>query len=96
MGGSPPAFGQADNQPLVEALVDLYAATFGVPRDQVRQAAHWRAEAMRYSDRWVNDGRAAGSPLLAQVEAELRKSYAALLAVVSLRRPAPEPVPVQS
>ena len=89
-------FGQADNQPLVEALVDLYAATFGVPPAQVQAAAYHRAEAMRYSDRWVNEGRAAGSPLLGQVEAELHKSYAALLAVVSRRQSSSVPTHVQS
>ena len=88
-------FGQADNQPLVEALMDLYAATFAVPREQVREAAYRRAEAMRYSDRWVNDGHLAGSPLLAQVQAELVKSYAALGAVVGVRQRASEAVPAQ-
>ena len=79
-------FGQADSQPLVEALIDLYAATFRLPRERVRDAAHWRAEAMRYSDQWVNESKASSSPLLAQVEAELLKSYTALRAAV-------EPVP---
>ena len=75
-------FGQADNQPLVDALVDLYAATFRVPPERVHEAAYRRAEAMRYSDRWVNESRASDSPLLAQVEAELLGSYTALRAVV--------------
>jgi hypothetical protein len=75
-------FGQAANQPLVEALADLYAATYSVPRERVREAARLRAEAMLYSDRWVNEGRAPGSPLLAQVRAELERSYAALRAAV--------------
>ena len=89
-------FGQDDNQPLVEALVELYAATFGVAPADVHEAAYRRAEAMRYSDRWVNEGRAAGSPLLGQVEAELVKSYVALLAVVSRREGAAQPVTVSS
>ena len=75
-------FGQAENQPLVEALADLYSSTYSVPRERVRPAAHHRAEAMLYSDRWVNEGRAPGSPLLAQVRAELERSYAALRAAV--------------
>ena len=87
-------FNQAENQPLVDALVDLYAATFRVPPAQVREAAFRRAEAMRYSDRWVYEGRVPGSPLLGQVEAELRKSYAALLAVVSQRQATSLPVAV--
>jgi hypothetical protein len=89
-------FGQADNQPLVEALVDLYAATFGVSPAEVHEAAFRRAEAMRYSDRWVNEGHAASSPLLGQVESELVKSYAALLAVVSRRHTAAQPVSVSA
>ena len=78
-------FAQADNQPLVTALEDLYAATFGVPPAEVHEAAYRRAEAMRYSDQWVRDGCVSGSPLLGQVESELQKSYAALLAVISGR-----------
>ena len=89
-------FGQAENQPLVDALVDLYAATFGVSPADVHEAAYRRAEAMRYSDQWVNDGRAAGSPLLGQVETELVKSYTALLAVISRRERAAQPATVSS
>lgn len=76
-------FGRAENQPLVNALTELYAATYGVEPARVREAALRRAEAMIYSDRWVNEGRVAGSPLLARVEAELLKSYAALRAAVA-------------
>ncbi len=75
-------FLQADLQPLVEALVDLYAATFRLPRERVRDAALHRAEAMRYSDRWVNDGKTSGDALLAQVEQELVMSYTALRVAV--------------
>ena len=85
-------FGQADSQPLVEALLDLYVATFRQPRERLRQAAFRRAEAMRYSDRWVNESKASDSPLLAQVEAELFKSYSALRAAVEAA-PAGAPVP---
>ena len=75
-------FGQSDSRPLVEALIDLYAATFRLPRERVYEAAFRRAEAMRYSDRWVNESKASGSPLLAQVESELLKSYTALRAAL--------------
>jgi hypothetical protein len=75
-------FLKEDSQPLVEALVGLYAATFRLPRERVYEAAFRRAEAMRYSDRWVNGSKASGDPLLAQVEAELLKSYTALRAAV--------------
>jgi hypothetical protein len=88
-------FNQPENQPLIDALVDLYAATFGVPRAQVQEAAFRRAEAMLYSDRWVHEGRVPGSPLLDQVEAELAKSYAALLAVISRRQAVGVPVPAR-
>jgi hypothetical protein len=75
-------FGQAENQELIEALTNLYATTYQVSPDSVRQAAYHRAQAMACSDRWVNDGRAENSPLLEQEEAELIKSYAALRAAV--------------
>jgi hypothetical protein len=63
---------------LTRALEDLYVATFRLPREQVHEAADHRSEAMRYSDRWVNGSKASGDTLLAQVEAELFKSYTAL------------------
>jgi hypothetical protein len=75
-------FGQPNNLPLVEALAALYAATYSVPREQVLAAAEHRARAMLYSDRWVNDGRVPGSPLLGQVRAELERSYGALRAAI--------------
>ena len=75
-------FLKEDSQPLVEALIDLYVATFRLPRERVYDAAFRRAEAMRYSDRWVNGSKASGDPLLGQVEAELIKSYTALRAAL--------------
>ncbi len=71
-------FGKSDNQELIDAVADLYAATFRVPKDKVRDAAQHRALAMVHSDRWVNEGRVADSPLLAQEEEELFQSYKAL------------------
>jgi hypothetical protein len=71
-------FGKTENQALVDALADLYAAVYGVEAGRVRQAAYHRAQAMIYSDRWINEGRVADSPLLTQVESELLKSYTAL------------------
>jgi hypothetical protein len=84
-------FGQADSRPLVEALIELYSATFHQPRERVYDAAFHRAEAMRYSDQWVAESKASGSPRLAQVEAELLKSYTALRTAVA---PAPAGVSV--
>lgn len=88
-------FLKEDKQPLVEALIDLYALTFRLPRERVYDAAFHRAEAMRYSDRWVNESKASGHPLLAQVEAELVKSYTMLRAAVE-GGPAPAGVPAAS
>jgi hypothetical protein len=79
-------FGQTDNQPLVEALTDLYAVVYGVEPARVREAAYRRAQAMIYSDRWVAQGCTANSPLLDQVEQALIKSYTALAEVVRVGR----------
>src|SRR5574341_1603837 len=68
-------FGQTENQELVDALVDLYVAAYRVDREWVLEAAYHRAQAMVYSDRWVNEGKESGSALLRQVEDELVKSY---------------------
>jgi hypothetical protein len=56
----------------------LYAVLYGAEPGQVQDAAYHRAQAMVYSDRWVNEGRVGNSPLLTQVEDELIKSYTAL------------------
>ncbi len=71
-------FGNAENQELVDALTNLYAEAYGVERANVKEAAALRAKGMLYSDRWVNAGRPADSPLLAQEEEALYQSYLAL------------------
>ncbi len=71
-------FGNPENQELVDALTALYAEAYGVEPAKVREAAHHRALGMLYSDQWVNAGKPADSPLLAQEEEALHKSYAAL------------------
>ena len=76
-------FGKSDHPELINALADLYAATFCVPRERVRDAAYHRALAMVHSDRWVSEGRANDSSLLAQEEEELFKSYSALRAAIT-------------
>jgi hypothetical protein len=68
--------------PLVDALAALYAYVYGAPAADVRLAAEQRALAMSYSDRWVQEGRDLGSPLIDQERAALVRSYAALLAGV--------------
>jgi hypothetical protein len=67
---------------LVVALQDLYAYTYGVERDSVRQAAELRAEAMDVSDAWVETGCDPADQQLARERALLVRSYAALLAAV--------------
>jgi len=72
--------GEVVRDPLVGALADLYAYTYGVPHGDVRQAAALRAEAMDVSDRWVEAGCDPGDPMLAEERALLVRSYASLLA----------------
>jgi hypothetical protein len=67
---------------LINALASLYAYVYGAEKGEVRRAAEQRALAMRYSDRWVNEGRRRESPLVGEVRAALVRSYAALLSAV--------------
>ena len=71
-------FGNAGNQELVEALTDLYAEAYGIEPAKVQVSAHQRAQGMLYSDLWVNAGKPADSPLLAQEEDALLQSYTSL------------------
>ena len=71
-------FGNAGNQGLVDTLTSLYAEAYGVHPEQVKEAACQRAQGMLYSDLWVNAGKPANSPLLAQEEETLYQSYLAL------------------
>jgi len=71
-------FAQEANQELVDALLRLYEEVYNLPAEQLRPAAYHRAQGMLYSDRWVNSGKDANNPLLAQVEEELVSSYTAL------------------
>jgi hypothetical protein len=79
-------FGKSDNPELIDALSDLYAATFRVPKERVRDAAHHRALGVLYSDQWVNAGKPAKSRLLQQEEEELRIGYVALCDALSPAR----------
>jgi hypothetical protein len=67
---------------LVEAIAALYAHVYGVEVDAVRAAARERAYAMDVSDRWVEEGCDLASPLIADEQAALVRSYAALLSAV--------------
>jgi hypothetical protein len=72
----------SDDGPLVTALAQLYAYVYDTAEEAVRPAAQHRARAMDISDRWVNEGREPGSPLIASERAELVRCYASLLAAV--------------
>ena len=71
-------FAKEDNQELVDALLRLYEEVYNLPTERLQPAAFHRAQGMLYSDRWVNSGKDANSPLLAQVEEELAISYSSL------------------
>src|SRR5512141_356668 len=73
-------FGSSENRELVDALAGLYAEAYGIPIDALQEAARLRAAGMLYSDLWVNAGKPAVSPLLAQEEDALWQSYTALKA----------------
>jgi hypothetical protein len=76
-------FAQPENQELVDALANSYAVAYGVEPARLREAAYHRAQGMLCSDRWVNNGQAVTSPLLAQEEEELVKGYTALRAALA-------------
>jgi hypothetical protein len=75
-----------DQRALCSALRALYAYVYDVDAEEVGVAAEQRALAMSYSDRWVQEGCDPQSPLIAEEQAALVRSYAALLAAV--HRPA--------
>ena len=71
-------FGNPENQELVDALACLYEEIYGKESEKFKEAARQRALGMLYSDIWVNQGKRAGSPLLAQEEEALYRGYKAL------------------
>ena len=71
-----------DPEPLVTALARLYAYLYRAGEADVLPAARSRARAMDISDEWVAAGCPPGSPQLAEIRAELVRSYAALLTAV--------------
>lgn len=75
-----------DTTGLVEALTALTAHVYRCAPDAVRPAAQLRADAMSVSDRWVDEGCDAASPLLADELRLLVESYASLLDAVSPAR----------
>ena len=71
-------FGHSDRPEVTEAVACAYATAYNVHPSQVWEAARYRAQAMVYSDAWVQSARDSNSPLLAQEEAALITSYTAL------------------
>ena len=68
----------ADEDQLVDALVALYAYTYALPAEAVREASRLRVAAMDASDAWVASGRDLDHPLLARERLLLVASYTAL------------------
>ena len=71
-------FGNEQNQELIYALACLYEEIYGAESQKFKEAAYHRAMGMLYSDRWVNEGKPANSPLLVQEGQELYLGYQAL------------------
>jgi hypothetical protein len=71
-------FGNPENQDLVHALQCLYEEVYGAQLEKFKEAAYQRAMGILYFDRWVNEGKPAGSPLLEQEEEALYLGYKAL------------------
>ena len=67
---------------LVESITRLYCYLYGQPEDELRPAAVHRAQAMRLSDQWVEQGCQPDSPLLPLEHATLVRAYATLLSAV--------------
>jgi hypothetical protein len=63
---------------LVFSVAALYSHVYGVPIASVRPAAEGRAEGMRISDQWVEDGCDPASPAIEEERAALVRGYTAL------------------
>jgi len=77
-------FCNKENQGLVDALLDLYTFIYKIDRARLRESVVQRAQGMLFSDLWVNGGREPNSPLLAQEEEALYKSYQSLYDTVNI------------
>ncbi|HZY43074.1 MAG TPA: hypothetical protein VFF59_13870, partial [Anaerolineae bacterium] len=76
-------FGHSEQPEVTEAVACAYSTVYNLPPSKLWEAAHYRAQAMVYSDAWVQSVRNPNSPLLAREEDELIKSYTALKKAVS-------------
>jgi hypothetical protein len=73
-----------DDEPLVDALVELYTYVYDVPAETVIESARQRVLAMQHSDAWVKAGRDLADPLLEQERQALLASYRSLRAAVGV------------
>ncbi len=71
-------FANAENLPLVDALADLWAYAYQVPRAHILPAAAARAQAILISDRWVRAGKDSASPVLKEEETIMTQAYVLL------------------
>jgi hypothetical protein len=78
-------FGDPNNESVIEAFTNLNSELFQVPKDQVREAAYWRAAAVLFSDWWVEEGLDPNSPRIQQEEEAFVISYT-LLHDIATRR----------
>jgi hypothetical protein len=65
------------------AVAALYAYTYDVPIDSVRDSGEFRAEAMRICDAWVAAGRDLGDTRVTDMRRFLLRSYRSLKAAVA-------------
>lgn len=72
-----------DYSEVTRAMAELYAELYSVPVGHVEAAARGRIRALETSDRWLDEGQPAGSPLLRQIREELHAGYADLKAALT-------------
>ncbi|GEM_PF-2076653 len=69
--------------PQVDPIAAWFAELYAMPEERIREAAFYRADAMRHFARWEKEGARTESAILKQMEAELFKAWAALRAAVA-------------
>ncbi len=78
-------FGDPNNESVIDAFTNLYVELFRVPTERVRDAAHWRAAAVLFSDWWVEEGLDPNSSRIRQEEEAFQIAYTLLREVVASR-----------
>jgi len=71
-------FANPANAGLTNALADLWAYAYDVPREHVLPAAQARADAMLISDRWVRGSKDPADPVLTDEERIMTEAYVLL------------------